>query len=306
MIIVSDGVISQELVAKAGAILLKTAATRFPDFYIKVIEDHLKKERHPGAKARLKRMIEAIRCSHEEGRPICQDTGIPLYFVTIGEYARVRGDINAALNLGTEKATKETPLRENVVHPLTCQNPGTNVGWGMPYVVYDFKPGADYIEIKAVARGDGEDMPTTIVRMPSTGPRLQNIKKGILEVIYNSRWACPPHVIGICIGANVTIATHIALKATFRIPTGARSTDPMTAQLEEELLNAINSLGIGPGALGGDTTALAVHVELAGCHTISPALVVAPGCWTTGRFAVGRLYNDGRFEGLTHPDIQVT
>jgi len=79
----------------------------------------------------------------------------------------------------------------------------------------------------------------------------------------------------------------------------------VVAQLEEELLNTINSLGIGPGALGGDTTALALHIELAGCHTISPALVVAPGCWTTGRFAVGRLYNDGSFEGLTHSNIKV-
>ncbi|MDI7260641.1 MAG: fumarate hydratase [Thermodesulfobacteriota bacterium] len=302
----SDGLISQELISKAAALLLKTAATRFPDSYVKVIKEALKKESHSGARKRLEKLLEAIRYSNEEGRPICQDTGIPLYFVTLGEYAKVRGDIQMALKLGTEKASKETPLRENVVHPLTCYNPGTNVGWGIPYVFYDYKPGADYIEITAVTRGDGEDAPTTIVRIPSTGPRLQNIKKGILDVIYHSRWACPPHVIGICIGANVTIATHIALKASLRNPTGARSPDPMAAQLEEELLMAINSLGIGPAALGGDTTALAVHIELVGCHTISPALVIAPGCWTTGRFAVGRIYNNGRFEGLTHPDLEVT
>lgn len=301
----SEEAISQEFIFRAAEVLLKTAATRFPSSYVRLIEETLAKESHFGARTRLEKMIEAIRISNEEGRPVCQDTGVPLYFVTLGEYARVRGDIQMALNFATEKATKETPLRENVVHPLTCQNPGTNVGWGMPYAVYDYKPGADYIEITAVTRGDGEDAPTTIVRVPSIGPRLQNIKKGILDVIYRSRWACPPHVIGIGIGANVTLAAQVALKASLRNPTGARSPDAMAALLEEELLEAINSLGIGPGALGGDTTALAVHVELVGSHTISPALVIAPGCWTTGRFATGRLYNDGRFEGLTHPDLEV-
>lgn len=301
----NTGFISEELVAKAAAVLLEVAATRFPPFYLKIIEDALEKERHPGARVRLEKMREAVFFANQEGRPICQDTGIPIYFVTIGEHARVNGDIQAGLNRGTETATKSVPLRENVVHPLTCKNPGTNVGWKMPYVIYDYKPGVDYLEMTAVTRGDGEDMPTTIINIPSTGPRLANIKKGILDAIFNARWACPPHVVGICIGANVTIATHIALKAVYRVPTGTRNSDPLAARLEEELFETINSLGIGPGALGGDTTVLAVHIELAGCHTISPAVVVAPGCWTTGRFAVGRLYNDGSFEGITHPDIQV-
>ena len=303
--VMNNSFISEEFVANAAAVLLETAATRFPQFYVKIIEDALKRERHPGARARFEKMLAAVFYANKDGRPICQDTGLPIYFVTIGERARVKGDLQVGLNRGTEQATKKVPLRENVVHPLTCKNPGTNVGWKMPYIVYDYKPGVDYLEIMAVTRGDGEDMATTNIRVPSTGPRLINIKKGILEAIFHARWACPPHVVGICIGANVTIATHIALKAFYRIPTGARNPDPVVAELEEELSHTINSLGIGPGALGGDTTVLAVHIELAGCHTISPAVVVAPGCWTTGRFAVGRLHNDGSFEGITHPDIQV-
>jgi len=303
--VVNTSFVSEEFMASAAAILLETAATRFPQFYVKIIEDALKRESHPGARARLEKMLAAVFYAEKDGRPICQDTGLPIYFVTIGEHARVKGDIQLSLNRGTEKATKKVPLRENVVHPLTCKNPGTNVGWKMPYIVYDYKPGVDYIEITAITRGDGEDMATTTVKIPSTGPRLLNIKKGILEVIFHARWACPPHVVGVCIGANVTIANQIALKAVYRIPTGSRNPDPMVAQLEEELLSTINSLGIGPGALGGATTALALHIELAGCHTISPALVVAPGCWTTGRFAKGRLYNDGSFESLTHPEIKV-
>ena len=302
----STGYISEEFVARTAAVLLETAATRFPQFYVNVIEDALARERHSGARGRLEKMLEAVRLAKLEDRPICQDTGIPIYFVTIGEHARLNGDIQVSLNRATENATKTVPLRENVVHPLTCRNPGTNVGWKMPYIVYDYKTGVDYIEITAVTRGDGEDMATTVIDIPSTGPRLANIKKGILEAIYNARWACPPHVVGICIGANKTIATQIALKAVYRIPTGARNPDPLAAELEEELSCVINSLGIGPGALGGDTTVLAVHIELAGCHTISPAVVVVPGCWTTGRFAVGRLYNDGSFKSITHPDIQVT
>ena len=297
--------LSFESVVDAVEKLIIQTNYNLPDDVLHALEKSREHETSPIAMSILDSIIKNAHIASSERLPICQDTGLPIYFVTIGERARVKGDIQSSLNRATEKATKKVPLRENVVHPLTCKNPGTNVGWKMPYIVYDYKPGVDYIEITAITRGDGEDMATTTVKIPSTGPRLLNIKKGILEAIFHARWACPPHVVGVCIGANVTIANQIALKTVYRIPTGSRNPDPEVAQLEEELLDTINSLGIGPGALGGATTALALHIEVAGCHTISPALVVAPGCWTTGRFAMGRLYNDGRFESLTHPEIKV-
>lgn len=296
--------IDEPVLTRLSAALLRKAAIEFPEFYFPLIEDAVRRETNASAKSRLQIMLETVRISREEKRPICQDTGIPFYFVTIGENARYGGDIQRAINKGTELATKGTPLRENVVHPLTSQNNGTNVGWGIPYIFYDYKPNADYLEITAVPRGGGEDAPTTIVRIPSVGAREASIKKGILEVIYNSRWACPPHIVGICIGANVTIGTHVALRASFRVPTGARNSDPIAARLEDEMLDAINGLGIGPMGLGGDTTALAVHIELVGSHTARPAIVVAPGCWTTGRFAIARIFNDGTVRCLTHKALE--
>jgi fumarate hydratase subunit alpha len=297
--------VNESLLEAVSSELLKLASIEMVPSWVKVIRDAYERERDEGARTRLKMMVESIRIAAEERRPLCQDTGVPFYFVRLGGESELNADIATALARGTKRATKETPLRENVVHPLTSENPGTNVGWGIPYLFYDYRPNVDYTEITAVPRGGGADLPQTTVRIPSTGARLEHIKKGILQVALESRWACPPHVYGICIGGGVGIANNVALRAVFRLPTGARHNDPVAASLESEMLKAINELGIGPMALGGDTTALAVHIEIVGAHTAVPALVIAPSCWTSGRFASARIYNDGRAEVVTHPDAEI-
>jgi fumarate hydratase subunit alpha len=156
----------------------------------------------------------------------------------------------------------------------------------------------------AVPRGGGADLTQTTVIISSTGPRLKQTKKAILEVAFKSRWACPPHVYGICIGGGVAIANHVALKSVFRLPTGDPSGNPLAADLEKEMFEAINSLGIGPMALGGDTTTLAVHIQIVGSHTAVPALVLAPSCWTSGRFATARIHNNGVVDVVTHPESE--
>lgn len=297
--------LNEHLLEDVSSQLLRLASIEMVSSWVKTIEDAYAHERDGEARTRLKIMIGSIKIAREERRPLCQDTGIPFYFVTLGGRAQVHGDIVAALLRGTMRATKETPIRENVVHPLTSENPGTNVGWRIPYVFYDFKPDVDYVEITAVPRGAGADLPQTTVRIPSTGRRMEQIKKGILQVAVESRWACPPHVYGICIGGGVAIANDVALRAVFRLPTGAPSKDALGSGLEREMYEAINSLGIGPMALGGDTTALAIHIEIVGAHTVVPALVVAPSCWTSGRFATARISNDGSVECLTHPHAEI-
>jgi fumarate hydratase subunit alpha len=297
--------LNENLLEKASCELLRLASIEMVPSWVDLIKEAYEKERDNGGRGRLKLMLESIRIAAEERRPLCQDTGVPYYFVTLGEKARVHGDIAAALGRGTKRATKETPIRENVVHPLTSENPGTNVGWGIPYVFYDYRPNVDYVELTAVPRGGGADLPQTTVRVPSTGPRLEHIKKGILQVAMESRWACPPHVYGICIGGGVSIASDVALRTVFRLPSGAPSEDRLAADLEKEMLNAINSLGIGPMALGGDTTALAVQIRIVGAHTAVPALVVAPSCWTSGRFATAKLYPEGSVEVVTHLGAEI-
>ncbi len=296
---------NEDILEKVSSELLKLASIEMVPSWVKVIQDAYARERDDGARTRLKMMIESIRIAVEERRPLCQDTGVPFYFVTLSGKTKINCDIAAALARGTKRATKETPMRENVVHPITSENPGTNVGWGIPYLFYDYRPDVDYIELTAVPRGGGADLPQTTVHIPSTGARLEHIKKGILQVAMEARWACPPHVYGICVGGGVAIANHAALKAAFRLPTGAPSKDSLAAGLEKEMLEAINGLGIGPMALGGDTTALAVQIEIIGAHTAVPGLVVAPSCWTSGRFATARIHSNGTIEVVTHPNAEI-
>jgi fumarate hydratase subunit alpha len=297
--------IDGRLLEEVSCNLLRLASIEMVPSWVKLIDKACERERNTGARTRLKIMLESINIAKEERRPLCQDTGVPFYFVTLGGKSRVNADIAGALARGTKRATKETPLRENVVHPLTSENPGTNVGWGIPYLFYDYRPNVNYIELTAVPRGGGADLPQTTVRIPSTGPRLEHIKKGILQVAMESRWACPPHVYGICVGGGVGIANHVALKTVFRLPTGTSNPDPVAGKLEREMLEAINDLGIGPMALGGDTTALAVQLEIVGAHTAVPALVVAPSCWTSGRFATARIHNDRSVEIVTHINSEI-
>lgn len=292
--------IGDEVIADTASKLLKKAAVELPEDFMNLLRKAYENETNERAKVILETMIDAAVVAKEEGRPLCQDTGIPIYFVTLGEFIEVRGDIRAALDKATENATKETPLRENVVQPVTLKNPGTNVGWGIPYIYYDYKPGANYMEITAVPRGGGTSFATSLNRVFLTGTHLKNIKRIIIDAMMGARYACPPLIIGVCIGGYPDIAVCEATKAVFRNPTGAPNPDPEVAKLERELFGIVNRLGIGPAGLGGDTTALALHVEIRGSHTAFSSIAVAFNCWPLRR-ATARIYADGTIKHLTHP-----
>lgn len=282
--------------------LLKKAALDLSKDYLALLNKAYVKETNSVAKANLKTMIDNAKIAKEESRSICQDPGIPFFYVTLSQSIEVNGDIRAVVARATEKATKDLLLRANVVHPLTSVNPGTNVGWGIPFVYYDYEPQADYIEITAVVRGGGSAAVTSFIEVPSIGDRMKAIKGGLLESVVNARWACPPFVIGLCIGGDKPLAIYVATKTLFRIPVGKSSPNPKIADMEHELLEAINSLGIGPMGLGGDITALALHIEALGCHTARPPVAVAFSCWPL-RYSTAKIYSDNSIEYLTHPPV---
>ena len=259
------------------------------------------KETNEFAKQHLKAMINAAEIGKKEKRPVCQDTGVPYYYVDIGSDVKIEGNIQTALDRATERATIEMPMRTNVVHPLKNVNPGTNVGWGVPYAYYYYKPGADYLEITAIPRG-GRGMFPSIFRLPAVpvkGTRLDSIKKAIIDYAVNCRFACPPHVYGVVIGGNASHTVYLAERAVWRRPVGSLNPDPALANLEKELLEVINRLGIGPMGLGGDATAFAVHLEICGSHTAGPPVAVAVNCWSY-RIATARIYADGSLEDITY------
>ncbi|MFB0564032.1 MAG: fumarate hydratase [Candidatus Lokiarchaeia archaeon] len=292
-------VIGEEMIVDTASKLLRKAAVELSEDFMNLLRKAYENETNDRAKIILETMIRAAVVAKEEGRPLCQDTGIPIYFLTLGEFMDLRGDIRAALDKATEKATKETPLRENVVQPLTLENPGTNVGWGIPYIYYDYKAGVNYFEITAIPRGGGTSFATSLSRVFSSGSHIKSIKRAIIDAVVGASYACPPLIIGACIGGYPDIAVCEATKAVFRTPTGAPNPDPEVAKLERELFEAVNRLGIGPAGLGGDTTALALHVEIRGSHTAFSSVAVAFNCWPLRR-ATARIHADGRIEYLTH------
>ena len=290
--------VGEDLIEDTAFRLLRRAAVELPSDYLELLRKAHRSETNGQAKVILETIIDAALVAKEESRPVCQDTGIPVFLVTLGEHAEI-GDVQTALAKATERATKTTPLRENVVHPLTLRNPGTNIGPRVPYIIYDYKPGANYVEITAIPRGGGSSFATALSRVFSGTSHLTSIKRAVIDAVVGARYACPPLVVGVCIGGYPDMAMCEATKAVFRTPTGTPHPDPEVAGLERELFEAVNRLGIGPSGLGGDTTALALHIEVCGSHTAFSSVAVAFSCWALRR-STARIHSDGTVQYLTH------
>jgi len=298
-------VITEAMVCDLAYRLLKKAVIVLPPQFVGLLQEAYGRERNPLARINLRTMLDAVCVAEEEGRPICQDTGLLFYHVTMGGKVWIEGDLNRALIQAAEKATEDVPLRPNAVHPISRKNLGTNSGWGIPYFYYDVAPEVDYLEISAIPKGGGGAAQTTFVNIPPIGPKMKPMIKGVLDAIINAKSACPPLIVGVCVGGSKDLAVKTATLAVFRQPTGSLNPDPEARALEMELLDAANRLNIGPMALGGDTSVLALHLEIRGCHTAAAPCAVAFNCWPL-RIATGRIYPDGRIEEVTHPSNQVS
>ncbi len=295
-----QGIITEAMIGDLAYRLLKKAVVVLPPQFVGLLKEAYGRERNQLARMNLRTILDAVRVAEEEDRPVCQDTGLLFYRVTLGGKVRIEGDLNRALLQAAEKATRDVPLRPNAVHPLNRKNLGTNSGWGIPYVYFEVDPEADYLEISAIPKGGGGAAQTAFIQIPPIGPKVKPMFKGVLEAIIQARSACPPLVVGVCVGGSKDLAVKTATMAVFRQPTGSPNPDPEARALERELLEAANRLNIGPMALGGDTSVLALHLEIRGCHTAAAPCAVAFNCWPL-RIATARIYPDGRVEELTHP-----
>jgi len=298
-------VITEAMIGDLAYRLLKKAAVVLPPQFVGLLKKAYARERNELARINFRTMLDAVRVAEEEDRPVCQDTGLLFYHVTMGGKVSIEGDLNRALIQAAEKATEDVPLRPNAVHPISRKNLATNSGWGIPYLYYDIASEANYLEISAIPKGGGGAAQTTFVNIPPIGPKMKPMIKGVLEAIINAKSACPPLIVGVCVGGSKDLAVRTATLAVFRQPTGSLNPDPEARALEMELLEAANRLNIGPMALGGDTSVLALHLEIRGCHTAAAPCAVAFNCWPL-RIATARIYPDGRIEEVTHPSNQVS
>ena len=243
----------------------------------------------------LETIIKSIEVSDKKDMLVCQDTGLPLYIVTIGSGISVDGSkIRNALREGAKRATLEYPFRGSSLHPLTRENPQTSVGPGLPIIHWDFDPDADFLDILMVPKGSGSEN-MSAMRMFTPADGVSAVKQFVIDTAVSSGGnPCPPGIIGVGIGGSSDLVGVLAKKAISR-PVGSRNPDPQFAALEEELEEAINSSGIGPMGLGGDTTALAVQIEWAYTHITQNPVAVNTQCWAARR-ARARIWADGKVE----------
>ena len=232
------------------------------------------RETNATAQSVLGVMVRNIAVAEATDNLLCQDTGIPIYRVTIGRDTQVDGvALIAALRRGCARATREHPLRSSVVHPLTRRNEHTSCGIGVP--VIDFNYAADFagLRIEMIPKGSGsENMSWLKMAIPAEG--TDAIKRFVIDCVLDAGGkTCPPTIVGVGIGGTADLCVHLSKLAATR-PLGSVCTDPDGAALESQLLAAVNDLGVGPQGLGGDATAFAVHVELAATHiTMNPVAV---------------------------------
>ena len=238
----------------------------------------LESERDPRARAVMETMLQAAELG-DRGLMVCQDTGVPIYWVRIGTAAYVDGArVAQLLERAVRQATVDTPFRSSIVHPVSRENRQDSTGEGIPALKFSFEPGTAWLELLMMPKGSGsENWSFLKMLVPADGEKA--IRRYILECVVDAGGkACPPLVVGVGIGGTADQCVALAKEATAR-PIGQRHPDPRMAQFEVDMLAAVNELGIGPQGLGGDTTALDVHVERAWTHNSMNPVAVNMQCW---------------------------
>ncbi len=241
------------------------------------IEKFHEEETWPQAKEILERIIENYNISDDIDQPVCQDTGVACVFLKVGQDVHVNGDITEAINEGVRQGYEEGYLRKSVVRdPIDRVNTGDNTP---AMIYYDIVPG-DKIEITVAPKGFGsENMSRIAMLRPSDG--LQGVKDFVVKAVEEAGPnPCPPIVVGVGIGGTFDKAAFLAKKALIR-SVDVPNEDPFYANLEKELLEEINNLGIGPQGFGGKTTALAVNIEKFPTHIAGLPVAVNINCHVT-------------------------
>ena len=269
--------INSSLISEVVARLCIDANYHLPPDMKKQIISSSKEESWETASIILDQIIENFNIADENLQPICQDTGLACVFLSIGQDVHIKGNLEDAVNEGVRKGYSKGYLRKSVVSdPLKRVNTGDNTP---AMIYYDICPG-DKIKITVAPKGFGsENMSQIKMLKPSDG--IEGVKDFVIKVVEDAGPnPCPPIVVGVGIGGTFDKAAYLAKKALMR-PVDQRNSELFYAELEEELLEKINALGIGPQGFGGKTTALAVNIEKFPTHIAGLPVAVNINCHVT-------------------------
>jgi len=256
--------------------LAEDAAFNLPDEFLEKEREMLEKEESELGRQVLAQLIENAELARRERLPLCQDTGLAVVFLEVGQEVHFTGgDLIEAINNGVRSAYRNHFLRKSVyANPYKRDK---NTGDNTPAIVHvEIVPGEN-VKIKFLAKGGGsENMSALRMMKPADG--IEGVKKFVVERVTEAGGnPCPPIVVGVGIGGNFEYCAYIAKKALLR-PLNDRHPDPEIASLEDELLQLVNRTGVGPGGFGGTQTAVAVKVEVYPCHIASFPVAVNIEC----------------------------
>jgi len=238
------------------------------------IRDAIEKENSPVGKEVLRELLKNADTAREEHMPICQDTGLAVTFLEMGQDVHILGgDLTEAVSEGVRRAYRNGYLRKSCCHPFSRKNTGDNTP---PIIHTKIVPG-DRMRITVLPKGGGsENYGEVRMLMPAEGK--EGVKAFVLEMVRKGGPnPCPPITVGVGIGGNFETSALLS-KEALMVPVGARHDDEELAAMEREMLNEINETGIGPQGYGGTVTALDVHIKMAPCHLASLPVAVNIQC----------------------------
>ena len=292
-----------ETIEQTAFQLMAKAGIEIPDDYLAGIKRMAAREEGELSAFVLRAMLENWEAAKADRRPMCADTGLPRYFVKSGNEARLDGGfvaLEGALRAATARATHEVPLRPNRVHPLWRTEHNNNVGINAPEIDYSFEPDADWLEITTVHKGG---LFGTDYRMLFPGDGIDGIKRFFLDtmIAFGKRGlACQPAIVGIGVGGSKDVSLALGKQAACLRVVGDRNPDPKIAELEIELTDLGNSIGMGAMGFVGSSMVVDCHVEVGYTHTGGMPVGIHTFCLSSRR-ATARIRADGAVDFRTDP-----
>jgi fumarate hydratase subunit alpha len=270
--------IEYNTVVKAIKDIVMHSGTNLPQDAYDALKKAYEEEKSPVSKEVLAQLLENADIAKDEQRPLCQDTGLAVYFVKVGEDVKIKGGtLKDAINEGTRLGYEEGYLRASTCHPFTRANLKESVGYNLPAIIHFDLVEGDKIEVEYAAKGGGsENVSRAKVFPPAAGKEgvINFVKEVISDAGPNP---CPPLTVGVGIGGTFEKAAISSKHALFR-DIGSTNEDAEMAELEKVIKDELNKLGIGAMGMGGTQTVLAVHIEANPCHIASLPVSVNVQC----------------------------
>ena len=280
--------IRRQVITEAAFQLLARTATSYPKNFLNKLIQGLHNEEQLGPKSVIVSIVENILAAAEGSVSLCQDTGVPVFQVYLNPGVVIEGDLQEALTEATVRATEEVPIRRNVIDPLTFQNPGTNTGWGAPFIYYHYSPQPGPLRIRAELKGFGGEIKSTADWVFTSSNNMENAVLAYVlnNVLLSKGEGCVPGFLGIGLGGYLDESMASAKNAVFRelsgpAPQEGGEQSRELRRIEQRILRCVNRLGLGPMGSGGKTASLGVYLEKRGAHTAVAPISVSQQCWAS-------------------------